>query len=235
MDETAVREAICLAGRMLHARNLVAATDGNISARLPDGTFLCTPSGVSKALMQPHDLIVADGAGERVAGEGKVTSEFHTHLAAYEERPDMAAVVHAHPPFAVAFTLARRTLEEYQLPEVVYTLGAIPTAPYATPGTREGAEALRPWIRRADAVLLAQHGAVTVGTTVLDAYLKMEKLEHACETLHHALALGSVPPLADGQVTKLKQLRRDYGVSGRGYFPDEEAPQRPDSDEYGNP
>ena len=219
--EAELRNQICEAGRLLHQRNLVAATDGNISVRLGADRFLCTPSGVSKALMQPEDLVIADGRGQKIAGSGKVTSEFHTHLAAYEERPDMDAVVHAHPPTAVAFTLAGLSLESYVLPEVVYTLGAIPTAPYATPGTLEGADAVRPWIRRCDAVVMDRHGALTVGISVLDAYLKMEKLEHACQTLYLAHGLGSPLPLDEGQVRKLKQLRVDYGVSGKPYFPDE--------------
>ena len=106
MTELDIRKAICEAGRRLYAKNLVAATDGNLSARIGPDRYVCTPSGVSKGYMNPRDLVIADGKGHKLAGEGKVTSEFSTHLAAYEERPEMSAVIHAHPPKAIGFTLA---------------------------------------------------------------------------------------------------------------------------------
>ncbi|MBI2434663.1 MAG: class II aldolase/adducin family protein [Candidatus Hydrogenedentes bacterium] len=179
MDEAQARRDICEIGRRLYQRNLVAATDGNISIRVGPDRFLCTPSGVSKGFMQPEDLLAANGQAHKLEGSGKVTSEFYTHLAAYEERPDIVAVVHAHPPVATALTLAGLSLTAPILPEVVMAMGGIPTAPYATPGTREGANSIRELIRQCDALLLDRHGAFTVGKNIFDAYFKMEKLEHA--------------------------------------------------------
>lgn len=219
-----LRALICEIGRRMYARNLVAATDGNISVRLGDGQFLCTPSGVSKGFMQPRDLVIADGAANKVAGEGRVTSEFTTHLAAYEERPDIEAVVHAHPPKAIALTLAGISMVEHALPEVVYALGGIPTAPYATPATPEGAEVLRPLIRQCDAVMLDRHGSITVGVDLLDAYHKLEKLEHGAESLLTAHLLGNVRYLEDEEVQKLFRVGREYGVRGKLYK------SNPDSD-----
>jgi L-fuculose-phosphate aldolase len=210
MHESALREAVCDAGRRLHARNLVAATDGNISVRLPGGLFLVTPSGVSKADLEPDALVVADAAGTRVSGGGRVSSEFLTHLAAYEERPDIQAVVHAHPPCAVALTLAGRDLRTPLLPELVMGLGPVPTAPYATPGTPEGAASVRGVIRHADAVLMDRHGSLAVGHSVLDAYFKTEKLEHAAETLFRAFLLGDPRPLNADELARIDAARAAY-------------------------
>lgn len=218
-DAPALREAICEVGRRMWAKDFVASTDGNISVRLEGGLYLCTPSGVSKGFMHPGDLVIADAHGNKRAGGGKVTSEFFTHLAFYDERPDVMAVTHAHPPMAVACTLAGIPLDGYVLPEMMYTIGAIPVAPYATPGTREGADSLRPWTHKSDAILLDRHGAVTAGVDVFDAFMKMERLEHSCKTLAAAHQLGTVRTLDDDQIQKLKALRDAYGVSGRAWYP----------------
>lgn len=217
MTELDIRKDICEAGRRLYARNLVAATDGNISARLGANRYLCTPSGVSKGFMHPRDLIIADGKGNKISGDGKVTSEFFTHLAAYEERPDMSAVVHAHPPKAIAFTLAGVSLADCVLPEVVYTIGGIPATEYATPGTPEGGAVIRDLIRKCDALLMDRHGALTIGTSVYDALFKMEKIEHAAETLLTARLLGGVRKLGPEEVQKLQKVRESYGVSGMAF------------------
>lgn len=221
VSEMELREIICEVGRRMYDKNLVSATDGNISYKLEDDRYLITPSGVSKGFMQPDDILIADGKGERIAGDGKVSSEFFTHLACYEERPDICAVVHAHPPKAVGFTLAERPLTEYLLPEVVFALGGIPTSEYATPGTPEGAGVVREYIGKADAVMLDRHGAVTVGESVLDAYFKMEKLEHAAETIFTARLLGSTNPLDEEQIQKLFANRADYGATGKVYRAEE--------------
>lgn len=212
-----MREAICEVGRRMYARNLVAATDGNISVRLEDGNFLCTPSAVSKGFMKPEDLVIADSAGNKLEGSGKVTSEFFTHLIAYQERPDMHAVVHAHPPTAIGFTLAGVSMTDCVLPEVVYSLGGVPTTAYATPATKEGGEVLRPLIRECDAVILDRHGTVTIGVDVFDAYYKLEKLEHAAESLLVAHLLGNVRKLSEAETAKLMAVRVAYGVSGRPF------------------
>ncbi len=219
-DNAELRERICEIGRRMYARNLVAASDGNLSVRLEDGTILCTPSNVSKGFMQPEDLIIADASGEKVSGSGKVTSELPTHLACYEERPDVNSVVHAHPPHAIAFTLAGRSLSEGVLPEVVAAFGGIPTSAYATPGTPEGNEVIRPLIRSCDAAMLDRHGSVTVGKTVDEAYFKLEKLEHAAQTLFAAHLLGELQPLSADEVARTLAARRAYGAMGPIYTAD---------------
>lgn len=216
-DTPALREQICEIGRRMYARNFVAASDGNISVRLENGHFLCTPSGVSKGFMQPDDLIVADARGAYVSGPGKVTSEFPTHLACYEERADVQAVVHAHPPHAIAFTLAGRSLAEPVLPEVVAAFGGIPTTAYATPGTPEGNEVIRPLIGQSDAVMLDRHGSVTVGASPDEAYFKLEKLEHAAQTLFAAHLLGDMKTLSPDEIERTLAARRAYGATGPVY------------------
>jgi len=215
--ETELRTLICEIGRRMYARNFVGGTDGNISVRLPDGTFLCTPSGVSKGYMQPESIVVADAAGQKVRGEGKVTSEFPTHLACYEERPDINAVVHGHPPLATAFTVAGISLAEPVLPELVAALGGIPVSAYATPGTPEGNEVVRPLIRVCDGVLLDRHGSVTVGATLEAAYFKLEKIEHTATVLLAARQLGAVRRLSPDEVDRALQSRVAYGASGPVY------------------
>ncbi|MBI1318188.1 MAG: class II aldolase/adducin family protein [Candidatus Hydrogenedens sp.] len=215
MSEDALRDLICDIGRRLYARNLATATDGNISTRLGDNRYLITRSGVSKGYLTHADVLVADGSGALLEGSGKVSSEFTTHLAVYEERPDAVAVVHAHPPYATALTLAGVSLCDPVLPEFVMALGGAPTTPYATPGTPEGGDQIRLLAREADAIMLDRHGAVTLGESLLDAYYKMEKLEHAAETLHHALALGSVKRLSRADLDKLFEARKAYGATGK--------------------
>jgi len=164
--------------------------------------------------MAPEDLLVVDEAGNNLGGKGRVTTEFFTHLACYEERPDINAACHGHPPKAVGFTLAGLTLEECVLPELVMSLGSIPTAPYATPGTKEGYEAVRKLIQQCDALLLDRHGALTVGADLYDAYYKMERIEHAAETLLAAHLLGRVRTLSDEEVERLMEARASYGCAG---------------------
>lgn len=215
--ELELREAICEFGRRMYARNLVGGTDGNLSARLPDGSFLCTPSGVSKGYMKPDDLIVADGKGMKIRGTGKVTSEFLTHLACYEERPDINAVVHAHPPIATAFTLAGISLAKPVLPELVAALGGIPVTAYATPGTPEGNDVIRPLIRLCDGVMLDRHGSVTVGTSLESAYFKLEKIEHSATVLLAARQLGGASLLGAAEVERVLATRAPYGATGPVY------------------
>ncbi|MBN2308943.1 MAG: class II aldolase/adducin family protein [Candidatus Hydrogenedentes bacterium] len=213
--ERSLREAICEVGRRMYARNLVAATDGNISVRLEPDRFLCTPSGVSKGFMSPDDIVVANAQGEKIVGRGKVTTEFFTHLAAYEQRPDIGAVVHGHPPIVTGLTLAGLGMEQVFLPEVGYALGPIPTADYATPGTKEGAGVIREWIGKCDALLLDRHGAICVGKDVFDALFKLEKVEHAAEAFVVARSLGTVRLMQPEELARLRPVREEYGVTGR--------------------
>jgi len=215
--ELDLRKTICDIGRRMWEKNFVAATDGNISVRLDDHRYLCTPSGVSKATMDPRDLLISDSKGNCLEGDGRVTTEFFTHLACYEERPDVHAVVHAHPPKAIGFTLAGISLADCVLPEVVYSIGGVPTTRYATPATGEGSEVIRELIRHCDALMLDRHGAVTIGVSLIDAYFKMEKIEHAADSLLTAHLLGRVRTLGAEEIEKLYRVREDYGVTGKAF------------------
>jgi L-fuculose-phosphate aldolase len=191
--------------RMLHRKNYLAATDGNVSVRLKD-RVLITPSGVHKGYMEADQVMTVDLRGQVLEGEGRPTSEIRMHLLAYELRPDVSAVVHAHLPYATACTLAGIDLLEPILPEVVITLGGIPTTPYATPGSEEVPAAVRDFIREYDALLLSRHGAMTVGSDVTDAYNKMEKLEHTARVVLAARLQGPLAPLPPAEVEKLRRL-----------------------------
>ena len=213
------RDDIIEVARLLDRKGLVAATDGNISVRLPDGRFLLTPSGVPKGKVHHDQLILVDGEGSPVASAGsatgKPTSEFRMHLEAYRVRPDVLAVVHAHPVTVTAFTIAGLSLAQCVIPEVVVTLGAVPTSRYATPSSEQGPEVIREFIGDCDAIILDRHGAITVGKTVFEAYYKMEKLEHAAEITLKARQLGKVKTLPPEEVRRLMELRQKLGVTSR--------------------
>lgn len=205
--EWQLRKQIVAIGKEAHARGLVAASDGNISARLGRDRLLITPSGLSLGRLKIADMVVIDLGGRLLSGHGKASSEYRLHLAVYEERPDVQAIVHAHPPIANGFTFAGQPLQACVVPEVVATLGNIPTTEYATPSTQEGADVIRRYIRDHDAVMLQRHGSVTVGKTIVDAYHKLEKLEHTAQVLLVAHQLGRVQALSANEVARLAELR----------------------------
>lgn len=169
--------------------------------------------------MDPAGLPVCNAAGEKLSGEGKITSEIFTHLTAFEERPDIVACVHAHPPSAIALMLAGLGMEAYVVPEVVYSVGVIPTAPYATPGTPEGANAERALVRRCSAFLLERHGALTPDISLMEAYLRMEKLEHSVEIIFKARLLGAVKELSPLELKALQALRAANNPPRQGLLP----------------
>lgn len=191
--------------RQLARQNLVAATDGNLSARQGE-RLLVTPSGVNKLWLRASELLWVDLEGRLLAGERQPTSEILLHLEAYRQRPDVGAVIHAHPPLATALTLAGVSLLEPYLPEVVLTLGGIPTAPYATTGTPALAAAVRELLPCYDAILLAQHGALTLGRDLRDAFNKMAKVEHAALIVLTARLLGSARTLPPEEAAALLRL-----------------------------
>jgi L-fuculose-phosphate aldolase len=215
MQPWKAREAICEIGRRLWQRGYVAANDGNISVRLEEDRLLTTPTGVSKGFMEADKLLVVDRQGKVLHGEGKPSSELPMHLEIYRLRPEVRAVVHAHPPVATAFSVAGIALDKCVLPESVVVLGAVPIAPYATPWTEEVPRGLKPIIPQCDAVLLENHGAVTWAEDLDQAYFKMETLEMTAQVTHHALALGSLNVLDPAQVEKLMRLRDEKKVPGR--------------------
>jgi L-fuculose-phosphate aldolase len=211
--EEQLRADICEVGRRLYARGYVASNDGNISVRLDADRLLTTPTGVSKGFMTPDMLVVTDLKGQKVAGHRNASSELLMHLAVYEERPDVQAVVHAHPPLATGFAVAGIPLDRAVLAEVITTLGSVPIAAYATPSTEELPAAVRQFIRAHDGMLLANHGALTVGKDLMGAYYKMETVEHFAHISLVARLLGREHLLSRDEVERLQGLRGRYGIA----------------------
>jgi L-fuculose-phosphate aldolase len=200
----------------MYEKGFVAANDGNISVRLDSlhaARFLTTPTGVSKGFMTPESMVVVDLEGRSISA-GKPSTEIQMHLFVYRERPDVQAVVHAHPLYATGFATAGLALEQCVTPEIITTLGAIPLAPYGTPSTKKLPETLRPFIHHHDAFLLANHGAVTVGKDLWEAYYKMERLEHYAHVVFVARQLGGEKVLPQRQAQELFSIRGTYGQTG---------------------
>ncbi len=204
------REAIVRFGRELHANGFVAATDGNLSIRLAENRLLVTPTCMSKGMMRPADLVIVDMEGNRLAGKRKVSSEIGMHLLIYRLRPDVHGIVHAHPPTATGFAASGFGLSRPLVCEVVVGLGSIPLARYGTPGTAELTEALEPLIPEHDAILMANHGVVTYGNSLENAFMKMETVEHFAKIALVTHLLGHEQPLGAKEVEKLFAVRDRY-------------------------
>ena len=217
--ELELRNQICEIGRLMRRYNYIDATSGNISARLDDDLILCTPTGLAKGRMTPDQLIVVSMDGQKVGTPTRAnvdlhpTSEMLMHLECYRQRADVFGVVHAHPPTAVALTVAGISLERALLAEVVILLGLVPTAPYATPCGAQDRDSIRELIVDHDAVMLSHHGSLTVGADVWTAYLRLEVLEHFAEVIYKAEQLGGVRPLSQQSVEELLAIRRRNGFS----------------------
>src|SRR5579864_2785621 len=204
------REEIVRYGRMLHDRGFVAAMDGNLSVRLAHDRILVTPTCISKGAMRPADMVIVDREGKRVAGRRNVTSEIGMHLLIYRLRPDIQAIVHAHPPTATGFAAAGIALTQPLVCEVVIGLGCIPLARYATPGTSELARTLEPYVPNYDAILMSNHGVVAYGDTLEHAYMKMETVEHFAQIALVTHLLGRQQPLTGVDIEKLMLARTKY-------------------------
>jgi L-fuculose-phosphate aldolase len=214
-SESEHRREIVEIGRIVWQKNWVAANDGNISVRLDGGRILCTPTGVCKGMMQADDLIVCDMQGNKLAGGRERTTEIALHLAIYELRPDVNAVLHAHPPTATGFAAAGRPLNLAVLPEVVVGLGSVPLARYGLPGTPEMTEQMLPLIPKHNAVLMSNHGAVCCGENLYEAFFRMETLEHLAHVTLVAELLGGPKVLPRAEVAKLLESRARYGTKTR--------------------
>ena len=212
LDEQ-TRADIVEAGRRMYSRGHVASNDGNISARLDDKRLMTTPKSVSKGFMTPDMMVVVDYEGNRIAGDRDASSELPMHLEIYRNRPDVNAVVHAHPPIATGFAVAGIPLTRAVLAEVITTLGSIPIAEYGTPSTAELPEAVRKYIKAHDGMLLANHGAVTCGPSVMGAYYKMETIEHFAKISLVARLLGREHLISRDEVERLQGLRGYYGIA----------------------
>ena len=225
--EADLRADIVEVGRRLYARGYVASNDGNISVRLDDGRLLATPAGVSKGFMTPDMCVVTDLAGRKLAGARNASSELLMHLEVYRTRPDVNAVVHAHPPLATGFAVAGIPLDRAVLAEVVTTLGSIPIADYATPSTQELADAVGRYIKAHDGVVLANHGAVTVAGELFAAYYKMETVEHFARISLVARLLGRERLLSREEVARLQELRGTYGIAAPAPLCPDDTPAPP--------
>ena len=214
-SEEELREEIAAVCRRIYEKNFVAANDGNVSARLDADRILATPSGVSKGDVTPESLLVCDLEGNKLSGDGKVTSEVLLHLAVYEARSDLDAVVHAHPPYATAVTVAGVSLAEPVLPEVAVTFGKIPTAAYATPASAEGPEVIRELIKDYDAMLLDRHGTLTAGRDPWEAYFRLEKVEHAAQVVFLAHQFGGVRTMSKDEIKRLVVALERHGITAK--------------------
>lgn len=217
MNEQNIRAQICDICHKMWQLGWVAANDGNVTVKLDEDTFLATPTGISKSFMEPDKLVKINGKGEILeALEGyRPSSEIKMHLRCYQERADVGAVVHAHPPTATGFALAHKPLDTYSLIECVIAIGAVPIAPYGTPSTDEVPESIGPLLPKHDVILLENHGALTVGSDLTTAYYRMETLELWAKTSFVAQMLGGEKEISRGNIDRLINMRSSYRVTGR--------------------
>lgn len=216
-NEDMIKQEMCEIGRRVYERGMVAANDGNFSVKINENEFLCTPTGVSKGFMKPECICRIDARGQLLKENGgfRPSSEMKMHLRVYQERPDVGAVVHAHPPYATTFAAAGIELEQPILSEAVLTLGKVPVAKYGTPSTQEVPDAVAEYLQDYDAMLLANHGALTYGDSLMNAYYKMESVEFYARILYQTKMLGGAKELTREQVEDIYEIRRRSGMQGR--------------------
>lgn len=218
MEYNNIREQICDVCHKMWQLGWVAANDGNVSVKLPDGNFIVTPTGISKSFITPEKLVIIDRNMNIISAEGgyKPSSEIKMHMRCYDEREDVGAVVHAHPPTATGYAVAGKSLDEYSMIETVIAVGAIPLTPYGTPSTNEVPEAIAPYLKVHDVLLLKNHGALTVGCDLITAYYRMETLELFAKISLTAHLLGGAEEIERPQIDKLLELRESYyHITGR--------------------
>jgi len=208
VNEYKLKEQICEIGRRLYNRGFAAANDGNITVRLNDKELLCTPTMVSKGFMKPDDICKVDMEGKQIAGTRKRTSEVLLHLAVYRHRPDVNAVVHCHPPHATAFAVAHEPIPKCVLPEVEVFLGEVPIAKYATPGDHRLPETIIPYVKDCNTILLANHGTVTFGPELENAYFNSEIIDAYCRILILSKLLGRVNYVSDQDASELLEFKK---------------------------
>lgn len=202
------RKAVVEIGSRLAAKGLVAGTDGNISVKLDNGRIMITPSGLPKGRLSPDDLLIVDENGKKLQGRLNPSAEMMMHLFVYANRADVGACVHTHPPYATAFAVAGVGLADNILPEVVLFVGGIPLTDYAPPGTDAVPKSLEPHIEGNNAFLLRNHGLLTIGWTLEEAYNRMETVEHYAQIVHHAYQLGSINSIPSEDYQRLEKMRQ---------------------------
>ncbi|RMH00966.1 MAG: class II aldolase/adducin family protein [Chloroflexi bacterium] len=221
-DEYRLRQEIVRIGQLMYEKGFICASDGNISARLGPDRILITPSGLHKGLLEPEQLLVVDENGRLLPSLSyanrhlKPTSELPMHLEAYRQRPDIQAVVHAHPPITVALSIAGIPLADCLLPEVIVFLGLIPTTQYATPSSTENVRAIRDLIQGHDAIVLQRHGTLTVGNSPMQAFMRLETVEQNARIALILAQLGVRNPLPPEEVRKLLRQRQAMGLARPG-------------------
>lgn len=212
--EIKYKKLICDIGKRVYEKGFVAANDGNISVRISENEFLITPTGISKGFMTPEMIIKVDGDGNVLEGDNKPTSEMKMHLLIYKERPDIHAVVHVHPPHATAFAIAGIPLDQALMPESVVYLGSIPLAEYGTPSTEEVPNAVQPYVKNHQGVLLENHGALTWGRDLEHAYYLMESLEFTAKINWLAKQMNGDRELSKKHVARLNEIKETMGIHG---------------------
>jgi hypothetical protein len=217
MNISELKDQVCDICHKMWQLGWVAANDGNVSVKLDDGTFLVTPTGISKSFITPEKLLIVAKDGAIIEGaEGyKPSSEIKMHFRCYEERNDVGAVVHAHPPAATGFAVAHVPLDRYTMIESVITIGSVPVTPYGTPSTHEVPDAITPYLQEHDVMLLENHGALAVGCDLITAYYRMETLELWAKISINATILGGEKEISPENIERLCRMRADYKVTGR--------------------
>lgn len=217
MNISELKDQVCDICHKMWQLGWVAANDGNVSVKLDDGTFLVTPTGISKSFITPEKLLIVAKDGAIIEGaEGyKPSSEIKMHFRCYEERDDVGAVVHAHPPAATGFAVAHVPLDRYSMIESVITIGSVPVTPYGTPSTHEVPDAITPYLQEHDVMLLENHGALAVGCDLITAYYRMETLELWAKISINATILGGEKEISPENIERLCRMRADYKVTGR--------------------
>jgi L-fuculose-phosphate aldolase len=210
LDQT--QEEICDIGRRLYHRGFAAANDGNISCRIGEDRIVCTPTGISKGFMQPDDLCIADMQANQIEGHRKMTSEIRQHITIMKHRSDVKSVVHCHPPHATAFGMAREAIPQGLMPEAEINLGNVPIAKYTIPGGQEFADAILPFVDKSDIIIQANHGTVSYGPTVEQAYFLVETLDAYCKIVLLARSLGCVQYFTPEEMRELLELKKKMGL-----------------------
>jgi L-fuculose-phosphate aldolase len=211
INDRALKEEICEIGRRVYNKGFAAANDGNISIRVGENEVLCSPTMICKGFMTPDDICAVDLKGNQIAGKRKRTSEILLHLAIMEDRPDIKAVVHCHPPHATAFAVTREPIPQCILPEIEVFMGEVPIAPYETPGGNAFADTVRPFLKSTNTIILSNHGTVSFGKTLEEAYWKTEILDAYCRILILSKQLGGVTYLNEKESRELIDLKKKLG------------------------
>lgn len=208
IDRALINEMISF-GKRLYESHLIVATEGNFSVRIDQWRILATPRGLPKGELAPDDLVLINNHGKHLSGKNRVSTEIAMHLEVYNQRPDVRACIHAHPPNCIALMMAGVGLDKPILPENVVLLGKVPTVPYARPSTLQVPESIKPFIHKTDCMLLDRHGSLTLGKSLKEAYQKLELMEHTAKSYISALGIGDIKVLGREETEALSRLRSE--------------------------